>query len=111
ITAWQIWNEPNLPIYWQPRPNAAAYVQMLRLASQKIKAVDPNAEIITAGIPDSRIKGSIPLTRYLKQMYRAGAAGAFDTLAVNGYAPTGQDVPKLIGHIRRVMNSLGGSST
>jgi len=89
ITAWQIWNEPNLPVYWQPAPNAAAYVQMLRLASQKIKAVDPNAEIITAGLPDSRIKGSVPLLRYIKQMYRAGAAGAFDTLAVNGYAPTG----------------------
>ena len=40
ITAWQIWNEPSLPVYWQPAPNAAAYVQMLRLASQKIKAAD-----------------------------------------------------------------------
>jgi hypothetical protein len=111
ITAWQIWNEPNLPVYWQPRPNAAAYVQMLRLASQKIKAVDPNAEIITAGIPDSRIKGSIPLTSYLKQMYRAGATGAFDTLAVNGYAPTGKAVISLARHIRRQINSYGGQAT
>jgi polysaccharide biosynthesis protein PslG len=108
ITAWQIWNEPNLPVYWQPAPNAAAYVQMLRLASQKIKAVDPRAEIVTAGLPDSRIKGSVPLLSYLKQMYRAGAAGSFDTLAVNGYAPTGGGVPKLIAHIRRLTNRLGG---
>lgn len=111
ITAWQIWNEPSLPVYWQPKPNAAAYVQMLRLASQKIKAVDPNAEIITAGLPDSRIKGSVPLLRYIKQMYRAGAAGAFDTLAVNGYAPTGRGVAKLIAHIRRVVNHYGGAKT
>jgi hypothetical protein len=111
ITAWQIWNEPSLPVYWQPRPNAAAYVQMLRLASQKIKAVDPNAEIITAGLPDSRIKGSIPLLRYIKQMYRAGAAGAFDTLAVNGYAPTGRGVLRLVTHIRKVVNSYGGRTT
>jgi hypothetical protein len=111
ITAWQIWNEPSLPVYWQPRPDATAYVQMLRLASQKIKAVDPNAEIITAGLPDSHIKGSVPLLRYIKQMYRAGAAGAFDTLAVNGYAPTGKAVLKLITHIRRVMNSYGGAKT
>jgi hypothetical protein len=111
ITAWQIWNEPSLPVYWQPAPNAAAYVQMLRLASQKIKAVDPNAEIITAGLPDSRIKGSVPLLKYIKEMYRAGAAGAFDTLAVNGYAPTGRGVAKLIAHIRKVVNRYGGAKT
>jgi len=111
ITAWQIWNEPTLPVYWEPAPNAAAYVQMLRLASQKIKAVDPNAEIVTAGLPDSRIKGSVPLLSYIKQMYRAGAAGAFDTLAINGYAPTASGVTKLITHIRQVVNRYGGSAT
>ena len=111
ITAWQIWNEPSLPVYWEPKPSAASYVQMLRLASQKIKAVDPNAEIITAGLPDSRIKGSVPLLKYIKQMYRAGAAGAFDTLAVNGYAPTGGAVAKLIAHIRKVVNRYGGRKT
>jgi hypothetical protein len=111
ITTWQIWNEPNLPVYWQPRPNAAAYVQMLRLATQKIKAADPNAEVVSAGLPDSRIKGSVPLLKYIKQMYRAGAAGAFDTLAVNGYAPTGKGVPKLIAHIRRLVNGYGGKNT
>jgi polysaccharide biosynthesis protein PslG len=109
ITAWQIWNEPNIPVYWQPGPNPARYVQMLQLASQKIKAVEPNAEIVTAGIPDTHIGGSIPLLNYLRAMYRAGAAGAFDTLAVNGYAPTGKDVVKLITHIRSVMNKYGGS--
>ena len=110
ITAWQIWNEPNIPIYWQPAPSAAAYVQMLRLASQKIKAVDPNAEIVTAGLPDSHIKGAVPLTKYVKQLFRAGAIGAFDTLAVNGYAPTGKGVPKLIAGIRKMLNRYGGKA-
>jgi polysaccharide biosynthesis protein PslG len=110
ITAWQIWNEPNIPIYWQPAPSAAAYVQMLRLASQKIKAVDPNAEIVTAGLPDTHMRGAVPLTRYVKQLFKAGAVGAFDTLAVNGYAPTGKGVPKLIAGIRRMLNSYGAKA-
>jgi hypothetical protein len=110
ITAWQIWNEPNIPIYWQPAPSAAAYAQMLRLASQKIKAADPNAEIVTAGLPDSRIRGAVPLTKYLKQLLRSGGAGAFDTLAVNGYAPTGNGVTKLIGGIRKMLNRYGGKA-
>lgn len=108
ITAWQIWNEPNVPVYWQPRPNAAAYVQMLRLASQKIKAVDPQAEVVTAGLPDSHIRGSVPLFTYIRQMFKAGAAGAFDTLAVNAYAPTGNGVTRLVTRIRRMMDRLGG---
>ncbi len=109
ITAWQIWNEPNIPVYWQPAPNPAAYVQMLKLASQKIKAVDPNAEIVTAGIPDTHIGGSIPLTNFVKRMYKAGAAGSFDTLAINGYAPTGKDVLTLVKRMRSLMNRLGGA--
>jgi hypothetical protein len=108
ITAWQIWNEPNIPVYWRPAPNPARYVQMLRLASQKIKAVDPNAEIVSAGIPDTHIKGSIPLQKFLKSMYKNGAAGAYDTLAVNGYAPTGKGVLKLIGEIRKTVDKYGG---
>src|SRR5919201_6561498 len=87
ITAWQIWNEPNIPVYWQPAPNPAAYVQMLRLASQKIKAVDPNDEIVTAGIPDTHIKGAIPLLRFLKSMYKAGAAGNLDTPPLKSHPP------------------------
>ena len=108
ITAWQIWNEPNLPVYWRPRPNAAAYVQMLRLASQRIKAVDPHAEIVTAGLPNSHIRDAVPLFRYIKQLYRAGLAKAVDTVAVNGYAHTGRGVPKLLARIRRTINRLGG---
>ena len=108
ITAWQIWNEPNIPVYWRPRPNPAAYVRMLWLASQRIKAVDPNAEIVTAGLPDTHIKDAIPLWRYIKRMFRVGAAGSFDTLAVNGYAHTGKGVPTLLTRIRRMVNRLGG---
>jgi hypothetical protein len=108
VTAWQIWNEPNLPVYWRPRPNAAAYVRMLRLASQRIKAVDPHAEIVTAGLPDSHHKDVVPLFKYIRRLYRAGLARAVDTLAVNGYAHTGRGVPKLVARVRRFVNRLGG---
>src|SRR3954470_2905042 len=25
VRTWQIWNEPNLPVYWQPKPSAKQY--------------------------------------------------------------------------------------
>jgi hypothetical protein len=107
IRAWQIWNEPNLPVYWRPQPDAGAYVQMLREASARIKAVDPAAEIVAAGLPDSRIKGAVPLERWIRRMYQAGANGAFDTLALNAYAATGKGVPGKVRRIRRLIDRLG----
>jgi len=107
IRAWQIWNEPNLPVYWKPAPDPGAYTAMLRLASTAIKAVDPGAEIVTAGLPESNIKGAVSLPSFLRGMYAAGANGAFDTLALNAYAPTGRAVVTKVGRYRRMLNSLG----
>src|SRR5262249_2888826 len=40
IRAWQIWNEPNLPVYWRPHLSPKGYAKMLCGASREIKAVD-----------------------------------------------------------------------
>ena len=49
IHAYQIWNEPNLAREWGDKPpNAREYTQMLKKAYQAIKAVDPNAIVVTA---------------------------------------------------------------
>lgn len=103
ITAWQIWNEQNLSIYWQPRPSATRYVAMLRETSRAIKAVDPAAEIVTGGMPDSRL--GIGLERYVGQLYAAGGADAFDTIAVNPYARDATGVLAFMRGVRRVMNA------
>ena len=29
IRIWQVWNEPNLNVYWLPRPSASHYVTLL----------------------------------------------------------------------------------
>src|SRR5262249_33105354 len=44
ITAWQVWNEPNLPIYWGDRPNAREYTAMLRAVGGALHAADPRAQ-------------------------------------------------------------------
>jgi hypothetical protein len=107
VTSWQIWNEPNLPVYWRPRQSPKAYAKMLCSASQQIKAVDPSAEIVTAGLPKSRIRGSILPATFVRKLYRAGGAGCFDTVALNAYAPTGKGVVKLVSGFRRLLNKLG----
>jgi polysaccharide biosynthesis protein PslG len=110
ITAWQIWNEPNLKQYWYPKPNAGQYRSLLRTVGDAIKSRDPNAEIVTAGMPDSRISGAIRLAPYLKALYKGGGSSAFDTLAINSYAVSPKYLGRLMNTFRALTNRIGGRS-
>jgi hypothetical protein len=110
ITTWQIWNEPNLKQYWYPRPNARQYLSLLRTVGDAIKSRDPSAEIVTAGMPDSRQRSAIRLAPYLKALYKGGGSSAFNTLAINSYAVTPRSLGKLMNANRRLVNRIGGRS-
>ena len=110
ITAWQIWNEPNLKQYWYPKPNAGQYLSMLRTVGGAIKSRDPSAEIVTAGMPDSRLSGAIRLQPYLKALYAGGGTSAFDTVAINSYAVSPKYLGKLMDTTRKYVNRIGGRS-
>jgi hypothetical protein len=87
IDAYQIWNEPNLAREWGNRPpNPVEYTELLKVAYQTIKAIDPNAYIISAGLaPTSRWDDvAMPDTVFIQGMYDAGAASYFDLLGAHG---------------------------
>jgi len=105
VRSWQVWNEPNLRVYWPTGPNAAQYVTLLRATGQGIRNVDPGAEIVTAGLPDS--SRGVPLREYVADMYAAGAAGTFDALAVNPYGLDAHGVLGKIRTVRRVASTNG----
>jgi hypothetical protein len=67
--------------------------------------VDAGAHIVTAGLPDSKLRGAIPLMRYIDQMYRARAAKYFDSLAINSYAKDDRELGRLLGAVRKRMNA------
>jgi polysaccharide biosynthesis protein PslG len=108
ITAYQIWNEPNLSVYsCNRRPKARRYVAMLRTVGRAIKRVDRRAQVVSAGIPPSKLKSAVPIERYIAQMYRAGARRYFDSLAINSYAKDGGQLRGILRSIRRLMNRHG----
>jgi hypothetical protein len=102
IRAWQVWNEPNLPAYWPTGPSARQYTALLKAVNHSIKRADPGAEVVTAGIPQSRL--GIPLLKFVRGMYRAGARSAFDTLAINPYGRTVQQIVLRASVARQTMN-------
>lgn len=90
IQAYQIWNEPNLAREWGgKRPNPAEYVQFLGKAYRAIKAANPNAIVISAGMAPTGDNSEIamPDDLFYEQMYQAmggSSNGYFDMLGVHG---------------------------
>ena len=109
IRAWQVWNEPNLPVYWPEGPNPRSYVHLLRAVGRAIKAADRGAEVVSAGLPQSKL--GIGLLAYIRGMYRAHARGTFDQLAVSAYGRTAGSIFRGVGRVRRTMNREGDRRT
>lgn len=88
VRYFQIWNEPNLAFEWGEQPaDPAAYVRLLRVASARAKAANPDAVILAAALAPTLDPGPLNMNdlTYLRRMYEAGAKGAFDVLSVNPY--------------------------
>lgn len=87
IAAYEVWNEPNLAREWgdQP-PDPAAYVELLKTCYLAIKAADPNAVVISAGMAPTGTDDpaiAMPDDAFFREMYAAGAAPYFDVLGVH----------------------------
>ena len=108
IRSWQIWNEPNVPYFWPAGPDPAAYTRLLAATAAGIRGADPRAEIVTAGIPSSRI--GEPLWDFVDGMYAAGARPAFDVLAVHPYGPDPTAALEVLEGSRAVMDAHADAS-
>jgi hypothetical protein len=104
VDAYEIGNEPNVDRFWgyEP-PDPAEYAQALHVAYEHIKAIDPGAIVVSAGLaPVGRIEGScfggsghiwqgnncsaMDEREYASRMLESGAADHFDAF---GYHPYG----------------------
>lgn len=72
VRRWEIWNEPNLGLFWRPRPDVAAYREAYEKLRATILRVDPEAEVAVGGLaaltiaPDPNIPGLAFLRRLMR---------------------------------------------
>lgn len=94
IDHWEIHNEENVTEYWHDiepgaRPNAAAYVQLIRGAYEAIREVDPTDKVVLGGLsPGDQWPASqdvVDCFLYLQQLHDAGGWPYFDVVAVHPY--------------------------
>ena len=81
VTAWEIWNEPDLRANWGTSPFAKSYVKLLRVAHKAIKHADRSARIVLGALTNY---GSADLAAIYKVK---GSRRLFDAVSCNAYAP------------------------
>lgn len=89
ILAWEVWNEPNLSQFWQPRPDPAGYADLVRQTYAAVKAVAPSSTVIAGALApasDAPDGSTVRAETFAGGMYDAGAGGSFDALSVHPYS-------------------------
>jgi hypothetical protein len=88
VRGYIVWNEPNLAKEWGgQRPDPAAYTELLQRAYEAIKAADPEATIVSAGLAPTNHQDAEAMDDrvFLEAMYQAGAGAYFDALGAHPY--------------------------
>ena len=95
IDYYQIWDEPNLSSHWgNAYVDPASYARLLREGYIQIKAADPVAYVLMAGLAPNSEGGPLNLNEvaFLQGLYAAGACEYFDIAAAKPYGfDTGPD--------------------
>ena len=82
---WEVWNEPDGPRFWAGQPpfdaahatrDASAYAKLLKASHDAIKAADPSATVISAGLTGNDYS-------FLKSLYDNGARNDFDVVGIH----------------------------
>lgn len=85
IRVWEVWNEPDIPQFWNA--GSEAYARLLKVAAIIIKTVDPEAKVLFGGLLYANDQGF--LSRVLRQIQtdplRHRFDWFFDVIALHSY--------------------------
>jgi len=101
----EVWNEPNLPAYWRPKPDAARYARLYLAARAAIHAVAPGVKVVTGGLsPYEKPVG------FLAAMKRdqPQIMGELDGVGFHPYAAGAPGVMAQVAALRKGLDRLGG---
>jgi hypothetical protein len=104
VQAFEIWNEPDSPYFWVPRPDAARYAELYTKARDAIRGVDPSARVVVGGL-------SVELV-FLPQLLGAdpGLRGMIDGVALHPYGVSPGAVLARVAATRLALERVGLST-
>ncbi|MED3964062.1 cellulase family glycosylhydrolase [Niallia taxi] len=102
---WEIWNEPNLPYYWQDQPSFNEYVKLVETIAPIIKNNDSSGVVLGPAV--SGISGES--LDWFEQVFQQGILNQIDAVSVHLYRYTAPetvsvDYPNLSSLIGKYTN-------
>jgi hypothetical protein len=120
IRNWQIWNEPNFK-YFVAKPNPAEYGKLVKISHTALKATDPGARVILAGL-FGRPKGARTASGkhkslnwyasdFVSQMYKQtpGVKAKYNDASLHPYTINAHELPAVAEELRNVLKANGDS--
>lgn len=121
VTTWEIWNEPNLPNFWAPKPDPESFTNLVRQTSGAIRRAVPEATVLSGGLApavNASDGSTVAPETFLRRAYAAGLRGSVQAVAVHPYSypalayQPGTDKWNTfmrLGLVRQVMDAAGDS--
>ncbi len=104
VRAWEIWNEPNLAIYFRAQPFARPYARLLRAASRAVRRADRRATIVLAGMANFS-------WRDLDRFLRVERDLDFDAAAVHPFTGRPSGMVEIVRRNRATLARRGHART
>ncbi|HEX8857003.1 MAG TPA: hypothetical protein VF752_15515 [Thermoleophilaceae bacterium] len=105
LREWQIWNEPHLRLYWNSPRWEQGYGALLRASRRAIRAADPRAKVVLAGLTGFSWDA-------LAALYRSGhIRHQFDVAALQTYTGPPRLLLKATRLFRQVLARHGDART
>jgi hypothetical protein len=101
VSTYEIWNEPDNPVFWVPKPDPTAYADLYLRARDAIGAVQPNARVIVGGLthPATFLPAMLAVAPALRTQ--------LDGVAIHPYGATPEAVLANVSNARATLASLG----
>lgn len=104
IHAWEIWNEPNIPTFWKPQPNAADYTAMMKAAYTAAHEADPTCVVVGAAANETDIN-------WLRDIAKNGGMPYMDAVSIHPYTmadgPEQMDLTRQLEDVHAFLASQG----
>lgn len=90
VSAWELWNEPNLGPSWPGGPNPEEYARLVASTGAALRAADPSATVVAGSLApavDADDGSELSPETFLRRFYAATPTpGRFDAVSVHPYS-------------------------
>lgn len=101
VRDYELWNEPNLGLFWSPAPDPAAYAAAFAAGASGLRAADPAGHAVLGGIEPSRTW--VPAVLAARPEIRSEIAA----VALHPYARTPAAAVQHVATLRAVLDGAG----